>query len=131
MKLLFDASSIFNTLADRNPELLIDQYTLDFTRYEVLNVIWKHFTLIKTYNQETLDALLQSTVQILTEMHSLTILDFEQDTMDTAVTQRISFYDSAYIVQAEKNKCQLVTEDKQMKKTCQKLGVPVVSIKDV
>ena len=131
MKLLFDASSIFNTLVEMEPAPLIDQYTLDFTRYEVLNVIWKHHKLLKTYNRKTLDILLQSTVQILSEMNLLSIKGFENETMETAVTNSISLYDSAYITLAKENQCSLVSEDNQMRKKSQELGLPVLSIKDV
>jgi len=99
MKLLFDASSIFNSLVERRPEPMIDQYTLDFTRYELLN--------------------------------QLSIKGMEQHAMETAVTNGISLYDSAYISLAKENQCSLVTEDNMMRKISRELGVPVVSIKDV
>jgi len=117
MKLLFDASSIFNSLVERRPEPMIDQYTLDFTRYELLNVIWKHYTLLHTFNREAFDALLLSSVNI----HA----------METAVTNGISLYDSAYISLAKENQCSLVTENNMMRKISRELGIPVVSIKDV
>lgn len=131
MKLLFDASSIFNTLVEKEPAPLINQYTLDFTRYEVLNIIWKHYILLRTYNRETLDILLHSTVQIFTEMNPLSIKGVENETMDIAVTNNISLYDSAYIFLANENHCSLVTEDNQMRKKCEELGLHVISIKDV
>lgn len=131
MKLLFDASSIFNSLVERDPASLIDQYTLDFARYELLNVIWKHYTLLETYNRETFDTLLQSSIQILTEMTPLSINGVEHEAMETAITNKISLYDSAYITLAKENQCSLVTEDIKMRKICQELGLPVVSIKDV
>ncbi|MCW4013395.1 MAG: type II toxin-antitoxin system VapC family toxin [Candidatus Bathyarchaeota archaeon] len=131
MKLLFDASSIFNSLVARRPAPMIDQYTLDFTRYELLNVIWKHYTLLHTFNRETFDALLQSSVQILTEMTQLSINGIENKAMETAVTNGISLHDSAYISLAKENQCTLVTEDKKMRKISLELGLPVVSIKDV
>lgn len=131
MKLLFDASSIFNSLVERRPTPMIDQYTLDFTRYELLNVIWKHYTLLHTFNRETFDALLLSSVQLLTEMTQLSIKDAENNAMETAVTKNISLYDSAYISVARENQCTLVSEDNKMRKICLELGIPVVSIKDV
>jgi len=131
MKLLFDASSIFNSLAERRPEPMVDQYTLDFTRYELLNVIWKHYTLLHTFNREAFDALLLSSVQILSEMTQLSIKGIEQHAMETAVTKGISLYDSVYISLAKENQCCLVTEDNKMRKISRELGIPVVSIKDV
>lgn len=131
MKLLFDASSIFNLLVEREPFLMIDQYTLDFTRYELLDIIWKHYTLLHTFNRETFDALLLSSVQILTEMTALSIIGVENKTMETAVTNGISLYDSSYISLAKENQCSLVTEDNKMRKISLELGISVVSIKDV
>ncbi|HHL41404.1 MAG TPA: PIN domain-containing protein [Candidatus Bathyarchaeota archaeon] len=131
MKLLFDASSIFNSLVERRPEPMIDQYTLDFTRYELLNVIWKHYTLLHTFTREAFDALLLSSVHLLSEMIQLSIKGMEQHAMETAVTNGISLYDSAYISLAKENQCSLVTEDNMMRKISRELGVPVVSIKDV
>ncbi|MFH1178920.1 MAG: type II toxin-antitoxin system VapC family toxin [Candidatus Bathyarchaeota archaeon] len=131
MKLLFDASSMFNTLASRDPAPLIGQHALDFTRYELFNVIWKHHSLLKTYNEDTMNVLLSASIDVIAEMKLLTISGIEEETMNLAVAQSVSFYDSAYIATAKENKCKLVTEDRKMRETCMKLGIPVASIKEV
>ncbi len=131
MKLLFDASSIFNALVSKDPAPLIGQYTFDFAKYELLNVIWKHYSLLKTYNEEALNVLLSSSIAVLKEMPFLTIDGIEEATMSLATTRGISFYDSAYIASANENGCKVVTEDRKMREICQKLGVPVASIKEV
>jgi predicted nucleic acid-binding protein len=64
-------------------------------------------------------------------MKLLTISGIEKETMNLAVSQSVSFYDSAYIATAKENKCKLVTEGRKMRETCVKLGIPVASIKEV
>lgn len=131
MKLIFDASSIFEALTSRQVLLVFNQTTLDFTRYELLNVIWKHTALLKTLSEADSQKLTSSLVSLLREMDLTSISGLESNILQSALEYRLSVYDMVYLSLALEHGFTLITEDQKQRKIAEKMGVPSHSYREL
>lgn len=115
MKYIFDSSSIFKAIKENRIELLTEGCTLDLTRYEVANIIWKEQNLHKKISDEEAKTLLKIIKNILDKMDTLKIECKEEQILETANTKKITFYDAAYAYTAKEKNLILVTEDEALK----------------
>ena len=131
MTLLFDASSVYAALVSRRIEPLFNQSTVALARYEVLNVIWKHSYLRKTIDGRTADVLVNSLVNVLSEMDVHSINQVEAEVMELAVKTGLSIYDSVYLYTAKFKELTIVTEDKRLEKAATREQIPVKKLEDL
>ena len=131
MTLLFDASSVYAALVSRRFEPLFNQSTVALARYEVLNVIWKHSYLGKTIDGRTAGVLVESLVNVLSEMEVHSINRVEADVLEHAVKTGLTIYDAAYLYTAKSKGLTIVTEDKHLAEAATREQVPVEKLEDV
>ena len=106
--LLFDASSILTIvreLIDDSPDKLAMKQPF-FSLLEVGNALWRETFLLKRISQQQADTLLNEIYAIMDEMN-VTTLQGEREgnaILDTACKLNLTFYDSAYLNEADKTK---------------------------
>jgi len=114
MSYIFDSSTIFKAIKENKVEVLANNSTLDLTRYELGNILWKEHTLHKRISREELEKLVKLVNNVLNLMETLTINCHEQETLNIADDLKITFYDASYIYHAKNNKTPLITEDNEL-----------------
>ena len=130
MKLVFDASSIFEAIANGNIRILSDQYTLELARYELGNILWKRKILIKDIDRDEFLRLSKLIKKVLNLMNILNIDCNETEVLKLADKYRITFYDASYVYMAISMRAVLVTEDNKLKRKIGK-DVEAISLLDV
>jgi len=114
MSYIFDSSTIFKAIKENAVEVLASNSTLDLTRYELGNILWKEYTLHKRINREELEKLAKVIKNVLNLMETLTINCHEEETLRLADNLKITFYDASYIYHAKNKKTPLITEDNEL-----------------
>jgi predicted nucleic acid-binding protein len=110
---LFDASSIFEAIA-RNRVEVLEGYTLDLARYELLNVVWKKLS--KDGVEEEYPRLVKIIKRVLGLLRVITIDCSELDILKIARHLGITVYDASYVFYARKLDVALVTEDQRLRR---------------
>ena len=114
MSCIFDSSTIFKAIKENAVEVLAGNSTLDLTRYELGNILWKEYTLHKRINREELEKLVKLVKNVLDLMETLTINCHEEETLSIANNLKITFYDASYVYHAKNKKTPLITEDNEL-----------------
>ena len=114
MSYLFDSSTIFKAVKENAVEVLAGNFTLDLTRYELGNILWKEYTLNKRISREESKKLVKIIKDVLDLLETLTISCNEEEILSIADGLKITFYDASYVYHAKKNKIPLVTEDLEL-----------------
>jgi len=128
---LLDSSSLFDAVQEIDVHALKDAYTLDLTRYELCNIVWKKTNLLKDISQDEGLKLLDVLIRTLNMMETLSVAGVEEEALRLSQGESLSFYDSSYIAVARARGLVLVTEDMEMRKACERLGHPVETRKEV
>jgi predicted nucleic acid-binding protein len=130
-KRLFDASAIVNLAINGGSKVvgnLGEGSALGLTFYEVGNSVWKLRNLLKKLSRDEAKSLLVVSLQL---MGRLDIVEFDiADAVqieNIASEKKITFYDSAYLYAAKKNKLSLVTDDNRLAKAAMKEKIEAVS----
>ncbi len=122
MKFLLDASVLVPLLLDYGEKLLdvsakVSLYTMDLTVYEVGNSLWRLANLLKAIDLEDAVEIMEVLTE-LTRKSFLGIIRFSEldisRILKLATTEELTFYDSSYIVAAEKLNVTLATEDEEL-----------------
>jgi predicted nucleic acid-binding protein len=122
---LFDSSSFISLIKKANPHIVADclreSSVLNLTFYEVGNVVWKENCLTKTLSPTDVETLQTMAPKLLAATNRITSEpeDF-QKILEIAKKEKLTFYDSSYIYQAQKQGLTLVTEDKELRAKGQK-----------
>ena len=137
-KFLLDASVLVPLLLDYGEKLIdiadkASLYATDLTVYEVGNSLWKLVFLLKNISLndavEIMDILIE-----LAEKEFIKIVYFNELTpsriIKLAVARGLTFYDSTYIVAAEKLNAVLATEDKELREKAKEY-VKVIAYKQL
>jgi len=111
MKYLFDSSAIFEAIKENKIDFLIGNCTLDLSRYELGNILWKIFTLQARATDTEIKALAKIIKQTLNLMEITPITCNEEEILETATQLKITFYDAAYAHNAKVKELSLITED--------------------
>jgi predicted nucleic acid-binding protein len=111
MKCLFDSSAIFRAIKENKIEFLAGNYTLELTRYELGNIIWKDCVLHAKVSEQEAKMLATSIKHTLTIMNVMEITDSEEEILETAIKLKITFYDASYVYFAKIKELKLITED--------------------
>ena len=104
--------------------------TIYLAYYEIGNALWRECLLLKRISIEEAEKSLDLMYSILARMQ-VASLDNEtgSEILDTAYKFNLTFYDSAYLVEAKENNKILVTDDNKLAKAAENLGVETLSSK--
>jgi predicted nucleic acid-binding protein len=133
--LLFDASSILTLVRELRRDAadkLADEATISLAYYEVGNALWRECLLLKRISQQEAENLLSEMYAIIGEM-KVTTPPGENDgnaILAAACKFNLTFYDSAYLAEADRSKSTLVTDDKKLAAMAQKAGVKTLTSKE-
>ncbi|MCW3986016.1 MAG: type II toxin-antitoxin system VapC family toxin [Candidatus Bathyarchaeota archaeon] len=111
MSYVFDSSSIFRAIKENLVEVLAGNYTLELTRYELGNVLWKENTLHRRVNSKELTKLAKVVKKVLNLMEISTVSSREEEVLSIAEKLKLTFYDASYVCHAKDKKLPLATED--------------------
>jgi len=100
MSYLLDASALLDLIKRKKKEIL-NQYILDLTIYGIGNAIWKEANLFKTLTEEALN-FMKNFANIKAKMKIITIQNDLKEIMKTAINEKLTFYDVAYLYFATK-----------------------------
>ncbi len=129
--LLFDANAIYRLIREC-PETAIDMLmegtTISLAYYELGNALCREAHLLKRISIEEAEKSLSLMDAMLVRMKVVEV-DGEQgiEILQTAHKCNLTFYDSAYLVEAKKASKILVTDDNKLAKAAEILGVETLS----
>ncbi|GBC75233.1 hypothetical protein HRbin06_00549 [archaeon HR06] len=103
---IFDSSAIINCIKAGKADKLLGQYTIELTKFEIGNYIWKRRSGL---TEEECLKILRS-ILVLIESMNLLQVNFEE-VMMIALKENITFYDASYLQAAIQYKLKLVTDD--------------------
>jgi predicted nucleic acid-binding protein len=134
--LLFDASSIMTLLRDLRGDAsdkLLDGRTISLAYYEVGNALWRECFLLKRISLKEAENLLKVMYEFIEEMKPTSPENSSEGNLilDSACKFNLTFYDSAYLAEAQRSQCTLVTDDKKLTVMAQKAGVKTLTSKDL
>jgi len=115
MSYLLDSSSIFKAIRQEAVEALPGNHTLELTRYELGNILWKEYALRGRATGEELKGLSRLVKQVLSLMEVASIACREEQILDLAEGLRLTFYDASYVYLAAEKGLPLVTEDSNLR----------------
>ncbi len=130
-RLLFDANAIYRLIREC-PEKALDKLmegaTINLVYYELGNALWREAHLLKRISIREAEKSLSLMFAMLARME-VNEVDGEQGTeiLQTAHKCNLTFYDSAYLVEAKKTSKILVTDDSKLSKAAETLGVKTLS----
>ena len=132
LKLLFDSNAIYKLIREA-PDKALDKLsggaTIYLAYYELGNALWRECRLLKRISVEEAEKSLSLMYAMLVRMEVGEVDDDKgKETLANAEKFNLTFYDSAYLVEAKRNGETLVTDDNQLVKAAETLGVEVVSI---
>jgi predicted nucleic acid-binding protein len=130
-QLLFDANAIYRLIRDcpeKALDKLIEGTTISLAYYELGNALWREAHLLKRISIEEAQKSLSLMYAMLARMQVVKV-DDEQgiEILQTAHKCNLTFYDSAYLVEAKKNSKILVTDDNKLAKAAEILGLETLS----
>jgi predicted nucleic acid-binding protein len=131
--LVFDPSSILNLIRRLHGEALAvlrGSKTLSLAYYEIGNALWRESFLLRRVSEEEAGRLLQSLFVLLRTMD---VVDLDEDlgkaVLETAGKLNITYYDAAYLTQAQRSAKELITDDEKLRKAAQTAGIESSSSK--
>lgn len=131
MKRLFDASALVNLALDggsKAVDVIAEGSALVLTFYEMGNSVWKLSHLLKKLSSEESKSLLGVLLQLFDQLSILNLGTSDAMQIEELATlHRITFYDSAYLYAAKKNKLVLVTDDGQLARAAGREKIEAVS----
>lgn len=128
---LFDASSVIDVLLGEEGTIthLFDEYTLELTRYEAGNALWK----IDAARDDLPDDELREATALLDRVLEEMVLADTTDgtrTMGVALEEGLTFYDASYLAVAERESLALVTEDGALGEAAAGRGIATESVRE-
>ena len=134
--LLFDASSILLLVKksrSKSPDILLNGSTISLVYYEVGNALWRECTLLQRITLKEAGKLLESIFALIQAM-DVAVLDDEKlggVILNMAGEQNITFYDAAYLAEAQRSNRTLVTDDEKLADAAKIVGVKTLASKDI
>jgi predicted nucleic acid-binding protein len=122
---LFDASALVNLLVSQGSsalDLARGNDILDLTIYEAGNALWKLSTLHTKMSAAEADSLQSALIQTVTDhMNVITVSELDHTSIaNLARTERLSYYDAAYVWAARDRKSELITDDARLARAASK-----------
>ena len=132
---LFDASAIMDLAVERGSKAIdavAGGSALTLTYYEIGNSIWKLHNLQRKLSNEGALALLGVSLRLYERLDILNLDASDATPIEKlASLHGITFYDSAYLYCAKRNKLILVTDDKRLGKVAIKEEVKTASSEQI
>jgi len=130
-QLLFDSNIIYKLIRELPQdavEKLVKGATIHLAYYELGNALWRECLLLKRISLQEAEKSLDLIYSIL-ECMQVTSLDNKtgSEVLDTAYKFNLTFYDTAYLVEAKKSGMILVTDDIKLAKAAKNLGINTLS----
>jgi predicted nucleic acid-binding protein len=133
---LLDSSAIAITikrLREKTVEALDGKITLDLSRYELGNMIWKECTLKGLISQEEALDRAADLAKIL-EFTNVERIESGEDfkgAMKLATDLKLTFYDASYLQIAKSKELILVTEDKELSEKAKKANIRTITVNEL
>jgi predicted nucleic acid-binding protein len=133
--IVVDSSSLVKYLLREEGWQQIEQYlvqgvvTLDYSRKEVLNAIWKHYVVRRVIDRKQTEEL-RRVFESLIDAKIIIIEEEEryiEKAFDIALTNQLTIYDALYVSQALRWG-KLLTSDKLQGEVARKIGIEVIYI---
>jgi predicted nucleic acid-binding protein len=130
-QLLFDSNAIYKLIRE-TPDKVLDRLmegtTIYLAYYEIGNALWRECLLLRRISIEEAEKSLSLMYSMLARMQVALLNDEKgNEVLDAACKFNLTFYDSAYLVEAKKNNKILVTDDNKLAKAAENLGVQTFS----
>ena len=130
-RFLFDANAIYRLIREcpeKALDMLMEGATISLAYYELGNALWREAHLLKRISIEEAEKSLSLMYAILVRMQ-VEKVDGEQgiEILQTAHKCNLTFYASAYLVEAKKTNKILVTDDNILAKAAETLAVQTLS----
>jgi len=130
--LLFDASSLLILIKELRggaPNLLLKGSTISLAYYEVGNALWRECFLLNRIDAEEASRLLKAIFTILRGMDVVSLEDEDSGNtiLNLAGDLRITYYDAAYLVEAQRSNKILVTDDEKLIEATRSASVKALS----
>jgi predicted nucleic acid-binding protein len=126
---LLDSNAIYKLVREtpeKALEKILEGTTISLAYYEIGNALWRESRLLKRITIEEAEKSLSLMYAMLARM-PIAAIDNGNEILETAYKFNLTFYDSAYLVEAKKNKSTLVSDDKKLAKVAENLGVEILS----
>jgi predicted nucleic acid-binding protein len=109
-------------------EKLVKGTTIYLAYYELGNALWRECLLLKRISIGEAEKSVDLMYSILERMQ-VASLDKEtgSEILDTAYKLNLTFYDTAYLIEAKKGDKTLVTDDIKLAKAAENLGIKTLS----
>jgi len=125
---LYDASSIFEIIREHRgeaPDVLHGGSTIPLVYYKIGNAIWRLCTKLKRMEPDEAKRLLETTFSIVLKMDTVGQEDAAVGVqiLETAIERSLTYYESAYLVEAKISGRALVTDDDELARAADLLGV--------
>jgi len=132
--LLFDASSVFMLVRDlggKALDLFRGGSTISLVYYEVGNALWRECFLLNRIDSKEAADLLQSIFPILRTMDVSHLEDevLGDTVLSLAGKLNITYYDAAYLAEAQNSNKTLVTDDGKLVEAAEGAGVKTLTSK--
>ena len=127
---LFDSNVIYRLIReapDKALDKLTEASTIYLAYYELCNALWRECRLLKRINIEEAEKSLSLMYEMLARMQIALVNNKGTEIIETANKFNLTFYDAAYLVEANKNGKILVTDDAKLVKVAETLGVETLS----
>jgi predicted nucleic acid-binding protein len=130
-QLLFDSNVIYKLIRELPQdavEKLVKGTTIYLAYYELGNALWRECLLLKRISIGEAEKSVDLMYSILERMQ-VASLDKEtgSEILDTAYKLNLTFYDTAYLIEAKKGDKTLVTDDIKLAKAAENLGIKTLS----
>jgi predicted nucleic acid-binding protein len=87
---------------------------VDVALSEGLNVIWKHAILLKDLELEDVNSAVEDLNRVYDGLNVIRAREIADESMQVAITQKITVYDSMYIAAAQKMNSTLYSADQKL-----------------
>ncbi|HDD64185.1 MAG TPA: DNA-binding protein [Thermoprotei archaeon] len=114
MMYVFDACSILNLIKRACMKPFLNGVTLDLAFYECLNAIWREHVLLGKLDADTALEYVGLITDTFKVLHVVSFGNLGGEVYKLAVEEEITVYDAAYLLEAMRGGCILVTDDEKL-----------------
>jgi len=132
MSWIFDSSSIFLGIVENRLKIFSDGVTLDLAYYEVSNTIWKYTYLLKKIKEEDALTLMEALDELFINMDVLRYEELSgKEVMRISLESDLTIYDGAFIWIARLYGLPIITEDRKLRKVCERRKIEAYSLHEI
>ena len=132
---LFDSNAIYKLIRE-TPDSALDKLmegtTINLAYYELGNALWRECRLLKRISIEEAEKSLSLMYLMLARMQVAQVnCEKGNEILETAHKFNLTFYDSAYLVEAKRSSKILVTDDNKLVKAAENIGTETRSSEEI